>query len=349
MAKSDLDRALEREPLNFMKTHSVFPQDYTGHNPGIFNKPNSDTKGGAAVDETLVVERRARQIAYTKLALVVDKQNNQAQANTYNLFFETSDTIGTAAADHIACWFLPWASNHLTTFQLPPKMPKRPGSSPTATPSLDPDLFFTAAISGCSVMVAGDPRMPIVTHGGTRASRSKLTDENAFVAGNSRLHWQDLFEKELRKRGLALPISGVHKGDYINTAFSGTTPEAAKYEKFLKDGKLTSMRIDRVMPQGCVFGVRDAAGSWSFYLQKTVTFTFTRLRKKKGLLSSSYVPAVVKSQKGLAEGQEAEMIEDQRTASVTIEVVKFFPGNGTASASALLPPEQVKAILESYL
>jgi len=50
-------------------------------------------------------------------------------------------------------------------------------------------------------------------------------------------------------------------------------------------------RIDRVMPQGCVFGVRDGAGSWSFYLQKTVTFSFTRLRKKKGFLSSSYVPA----------------------------------------------------------
>jgi hypothetical protein len=348
MAKSDLDLALERDPLEFMKTHSVFPQDYTGHNPGIFNKPNSDSKGGAALDETLVVERRARQIAYTKLALVVDKQNNDVQANTYNLFFETGDTIGTAAPDNIACWFLPWASNHLTTFQLPPKIPRKPGVA-TGKTHLDPDLFFTAAISGCSVMVAGDPKSPIVTHGGTRAARSKLTDENAFLAGNSRLHWQNLFQRELSKRGLALPIHGVHKGDYINTAFTGTTPEAAKYEKFLKDDKVTSMRVDRVMPQGCVFGVRDAAGSWSFYLQKTVTFTFTRLRKKKSLLSTSYVPALVQSKKGLAPGEKATMIEDQKTASVTIEVVRFFPGNGTAAASALLPPSQVKAILESYL
>jgi hypothetical protein len=347
MAKSPLDTALERDPLEFMKTHSVFPQDYTGHNPGIFNKPNSDTPGGAAVDETLVVERRARQIAYTKLALVVDPQNQQSQANTYNLFFETGATIGTAAADHIACWFLPWASNHLTTLQLPPKIPNRPGG--VASTALDPNLFFTAAISGCSVMVAGDPKSPIVTHGGTRAARSKLTDDNAFVAGNSRMHWQSLFERELAKRGLALPIHGVHKGDYINTSFTGTTPEASQYEKFLTNEKMTSMRIDRVMPQGCVFGVRDAAGSWSFYLQKTVTFTFTRLRKKKGFLSKSYVPAVVASKKGLAAGEKAAMIEDQRTASVTIEVVKFFPGTGRAAASALLPPSQVKAILESYL
>jgi hypothetical protein len=126
------------------------------------------------------------------------------------------------------------------------------------------------ARSGCSVMVAGDPKSPIVTHGGTASSRSKLTDENAFTA-------------------------------------------------------------------------------WSFYLQKTVTFTFTRLRKKKGTLSTSYVPAVVPSRKGLAPGEKATMIEDQKTASVTIEVVRFFPGNGKAAASALLPPSQVKAILESYL
>ena len=222
MAKTELDVALERNPLEFMKTHSVFPQDYTGHNPGIFNKPNSDTKGGAALDETLVVERRARQIAYTKIAPVVDPQNQQSQGNTYNLFFETGATIGTKAADHIACWFLPWASNHLTMIQRPPKIPTRLGGAPSS--AVDPDLFFTAAISGCSVMVAGDAKSPFVTHGGTRTARSKTSDENA-------------------------------------------------------------------LPQGCVFGVRDGAGSWSFYLQKTVTFSFTRLRKKKGFLSSSYVPA----------------------------------------------------------
>jgi hypothetical protein len=57
----------------------------------------------------------------------------------------------------------------------------------------------------------------------------------------------------------------------------------------------------------------------------------------------------VPSKKGLAPGEKAAMIEDQKTASVTIEVVRFFPGNGRAAASALLPPGQVKAILESYL
>lgn len=346
MAKSDLDLALERDPLEFMKTHSVLPQDYTGHNPGIFNKPNSDTRGGAQVDETLTVDARKRQIAYSKLALVTDPHSRQVQANTYKLFFETGENVGAAASDHIACWFLPWASNHLTRIQLPPKIPARAGKKAP----LDPDLFFTAAISGCSVMVAGDPKTPIVTHGGTTAARSNLADPNAFLAGNSRLHWQKLFADDLAKRNIVAPIHGVHKGDYINTALSGTTPEAANYEKFLKDSNSTSMRVEQVMPQGCVFGVRDGQGSWSFYLQKTVTFTFTRLRKKrKGLFGSKYVPAMVKSQVGVAQGQEAPMIEDTRTASVTIEVVQFYPGNGKASVSQLLPPAQVKSILESYL
>lgn len=343
MAKSALDVALERDPLEFLKTHSVLPQDYTGHNPGIFNKANSATPGGADIDETLVIQRRLRQIAYTKVARVVDPQNQSEQKNTYKLFFETGTQAGFDAADYVACWFLPWASNHLTRMQIPPKLPPKPGAGKSP---LDPDLFFTAAISGCSVMVAGDPRAPIVTHGGTTDNRSNLKADNAFVGGNSRLHWQDLFQKDLTKHGLALPIHGIHKGDYVNTAFSGTTPEAAQYESFLKSSSAKSMRIDRVMPQGCVFGVRDATGSWSFYLQKTVTFTFTRLRKK-GRFNVKYVPATVQLDKGGAGG--AITIEDTTTASVTVEVVQFFPGNGRASVSSLLPPAQVRTLLESYL
>lgn len=197
-------------------------------------------------------------------------------------------------------------------------------------------------------MVAGDPKAPIVTHGGTASARSRPeVDENAFHLGNSRLHWSGLFEKELAKNGAQGPISGVHKEDYINRAFTKTTPEAMMYDRFLQDSKLKSLRIDCINPQGCVFGVRDAGGNWSFYLQKTITFTFTKLRKK-GVINTKYVPALMPITKAVPGGTQTEMVEDQRTASVTIEVVKFYPGTGKASVTNLMPPSQLRAVLEQH-
>lgn len=329
-----------------MKTHSVFPQDYLGlsRDTAIFNKQNSDTPGGAQIDETLAILQRERMIAYSKLETVRDKVKQVEQANTYQLFFKTGGQVG-GDDSYFPCWFLPWASNHLTKMHIPPRIPARAGRRA----SLDPDLFFTAAISGCSVMAAGDPKAPIVTHGGTAMARSMPgVNEDAFEFGNSRLHWSGLFERELARTGKGGPISGVHREDYVNRAFTGTTSEAMMYEQFLKNSKLKSLRIDAMNPQGCVFGVRDPAGNWAFYLQKTITITFTKLRKK-GVIGSKYVPATVQVMKAGPQGMRAEMEVDQRTASATIEVVKFYPGAGKASVTSLMPPSQLKAFLEQHV
>jgi hypothetical protein len=118
------------------------------------------------------------------------------------------------------------------------------------------------------------------------------------------------------------------------------------------------MRVEDVRAEGAVFGIRDAGGLWSFYLQKKARITFTRLRKiKKTFGSSQYKDIEIVTgrtkpvlDKGKPTGKHIpEVILDKRTVNVTISVVKFFPGGGNAGAGGVaLPPAQVKAILDSH-
>ena len=53
-------------------------------------------------------------------------------------------------------WFLPWADLNIIRLTIPVKGTSNP----------DPDIFFTAAINGCSVFVQGSARHPTVYHAG---------------------------------------------------------------------------------------------------------------------------------------------------------------------------------------
>ncbi|HWB83628.1 MAG TPA: hypothetical protein VG675_05785 [Bryobacteraceae bacterium] len=356
MAKSQVDRIFERAPLDFLRAYTISPGDFTSISTGFLSarsiydqKPHTQV-GGAAIDSTLTIKGYSDKVAYTTLEEVVDF-TGQREINAYKLFFRTAQEVGANADDYIACWFLPWASNHLTKMRIPPKLPPRPGVK-----FIDPDIFFTAAINGCSVMVAGDPKSPIITHGGTADSRSKLSEDNAFQNGNARQHWLNLFKQDLARSGNTSPILGIHKDDYINYALTGTTREAAQYEKFLEDNRLQTMRIDSVRPQGAVFGLRDGTGDWSFYLQKKVTITFTRLRKIKKLIGKSkYEPVEIQTGRVHTKTIDGKKVDvpvvalDSKVVSFTVELVKFFPGTGTGAATAMVDPARIKAVLESYM
>ncbi len=348
MAKSAIDQQFEAHPLDFLETHTVQPQDFKdlGRTVAIYDHKTHTQQGGAAIDTVLSINARANQIAYTKLEPIIDIQSKEiTDHNSYKLFFQQKAQLVGAPGDFIMCWFLPWASNHVTKLQIPPRIPPRPGA--LVSTATDPDIFFTAAINGCSVMVTGDPKSPVVAHGGTTDSRSNLSNENAFAGGNSRQHWTNLFQQNQQTAGNNGPILGIHKDDYINHALTGTTREAAEYTKYFEDNKANNLKVEAVRPKGAVFGLRDGAGNWSFYLQKSVTITFTRLRKKKSLLKgTSYVPAT----KTINKGGDAkdEVMLDQSTVTLPIQLVKFFPGGGGVPPNAYLPPETVKFVLNAY-
>lgn len=344
---SPQDRQFLANPLKFLETHTVQPQDFknVGASISIYDQKTHNQPGGANIDDVLTIRSRANQIAYTKLEPVLHHGTHAvADHNVYKLFFEQKAQLTAPASDYICCWFLPWASNHVTKLTIPPRIPPKPGQAvSTAT---DPDIFFTAAINGCSVMVTGDPKTPTVAHGGTQDDRSKLSNDNAFQGGNARAHWLRVFSQNQQNAGNNGPITGIHKDDYVNYALSGTTREAAEYVKYFESTPAKNMKVEHVLPKGAVFGLRDGAGNWSFYLQKSVSIIFMRLVKKSGFLKkTTYVPGMKTVDKG---GGATQVTVDQDTVTVPIQLVKFFPGGGNVIPDPYLPPATLKFVLDAY-
>ena len=131
MPLSDVDQRFMRDPLAFMKSISVQPQDYKDRGAGataLYNAtPHSYNTDGpkAAYDSMLSVQGGDNRVAYTKLT----ERLNSGMKNHFDLFFYSRGVARTTSVDnYIASYFLPWTSDHLTRIQIPPKVPARAGS-----------------------------------------------------------------------------------------------------------------------------------------------------------------------------------------------------------------------------
>jgi len=147
----------------------------------------------------------------------------------------------------------------------------------------NPGLFFTAALSGCSVIVVGDPRNPSVYHGG---SGNPVGGE---LQGHEKTEafW-------LRKAGrhgeiANKPLGSIGKTDYISELIGGARTDADRMDKQttlsiqLKQNLVASGALAEVslLPWGYVFGLRKDDGTWVFYLVKCVSLSYYKWRVKK--------------------------------------------------------------------
>lgn len=168
-------------------------------------------------------------------------------------------------------YFLPWdESGAIVKLRLPAKGAHDP----------DPDIFFTAAINGCSVFVQGQPDTPTVYHAGGNTGRSNHNDAANF--------WRRALMNHMRNSGTAHArgkLEGeVNKTHYIKTPGTegnSTTPIAEAYERELKArlNKKGSFEVTMVNPWGCVFGIRKGT-NWAFYLQENGTVVCNYVTKK---------------------------------------------------------------------
>ncbi len=236
---------------------------------------------------------------------------------------------------YVPMWFLPWNSEKLVGIEIPPKLPSREGrpalsrpraNAVTEPPSLtrpraqggtppeykppletDPDLFFTAAINGCSVFVTGDPKAPRVYHGGTQMEYRDPMDA---------VHkWRGLFREIEPQSYYSGDFGEVNKTHYVRSGLSSKPKEmrlittkdpttgkdvtrseflhdyktatSSAYKKYLKQlytspSGQRNIVVQRILPFGCVFGTRAANGNWSFYLQENVKITYTLVKETSG-------------------------------------------------------------------
>ena len=225
-------------------------------------------------------------------------------ALTFNC--STADSTPLAArANGAPIWWLPWESRHMVKVKIGAQgVPLQDGAG-VALPN--PNLFFTAAVSGCSVFVRGGALTPSVYHGGING---KLVDggsgktlvrgvfnKNQFkrLGGSTPGFWRQVLsgmdydmtqgDNDLLQGTAGAnkfnrandPVAEVNTTHYTSDKGTHTTRNSRNFESFLKkQAKSRGRRIDVVAPWGAVFGLRNGA-NWSFYLQQNVLVVYTKL------------------------------------------------------------------------
>ena len=157
-----------------------------------------------------------------------------------------------------------------------------------------PDYFFTAALSGCSVMVVGPAGAPTVYHCGVDAwANSPYTQaphNNPAPAANVTPEiWVDLVAH--LPGG---PAAGtIDKTNYVNDFTAGhpmTTANSRAIEGLLQGS--TGDNNATAVAWGADCGERGVGGNWSFYLQENVTLTW-RLRGARRFFARAALGRIV--------------------------------------------------------
>jgi len=174
--------------------------------------------------------------------------------------------VAAGGAGGFPAYFLPWDAYggvvHMTI----------PGGG------VGPRHFFTAALSGCSIMVSGPPNNPTVYHCGADAWGNCPYTQAPFInpapAPNvSPQIWHDLV---VNVAGLGVAFQAIDKTNYIvDFIGAGGTARSRLLEPQLRLRKFDNTAV--ALPWGAVFGLRDpATNNWSFYLQENVDMQWNK-------------------------------------------------------------------------
>ena len=196
----------------------------------------------------------------------VKRQTDPMRNRAADFLIEPSLTAATGTP----AYFLPWDSRGAAVEMTIPRF--APGGNATT----NPPIFFTAVLSGCSIVFKGTPDKPTIFHCGTAGGGA-----GADTQGDSNQFFRSML-RDIRSQGLGRSNRAVStqvlSTDYMHTrAGGGVAPghEAAfktKLETHYKDDLI----IENVNMWGCIFGFRNGV-NWEFYLQENATISFRKV------------------------------------------------------------------------
>ena len=184
------------------------------------------------------------------------------------------------SSDSFPVYYLPWQRNALIRVKLKPS-PHHPAQKGIIfKETIEPQVFVTAALQGCSIIVSGDPQEPIVYHINASSTTGPMgetlnTDSDAtFVAaaGAKVTKMQTLytdarsqFPKEGSKgaAGARPPQTFTSKSATLTEYSPGNLPTGQTRLLRRYHDKFTNVRG---LQFGTVFGIKGASG-WVFYRQ----------------------------------------------------------------------------------
>lgn len=254
--------------------------------------------------------------------------------------------LGTKA-DGVPAYFLPWDSRGGTVEMT---IPAGAGNEFEK----HPQLFFTAALSGCSIIIKGKASNPTIVHAGS-GQLPLPYDANTF--------WKDFVEHldshpdpGIRNARTGKVKAQATKGSYVSgmevpsgrayPATLKTTQHAVDFKRKLSDHYGDQLEIADVVPWGAVFGIRTG-GDWAFYLQENANITYFMRRKIQQVLEYTRGEPVMLPDKWV------RMMGPQHCVSRPMAVSPFFPaGTGAAKLTtrwrSLVRSDQMTDATEAY-
>ncbi|WP_077002958.1 hypothetical protein [Variovorax sp. KK3] len=259
------------EPLSFMQKYAIAPpNDVAGDRgstgtdidtTGFASHLNTNAAGSVPKSVRYARMMRDHKVAYAKLWK--DRQmGGKSGAEQEGIGVLRFDADYADDGSRKPIWFLPWdASTAIVRLTIPPK----------GTTAEDPDIFFTAAINGCSVFFQGSQANPTIYHAGGNTGQSDHNEGARF--------WREALRKHMANSASARAkgdiVAEVNKTQYVKmpgTKGNSSTAQAEEYERMLKAklDKAGKFTVTMVNPWGCVMGIRTGT-LWTFYLQENAT------------------------------------------------------------------------------
>jgi hypothetical protein len=174
------------------------------------------------------------------------------------IFLEFKNTV---TPGWVPMYYLPWCPGKILSLKIPPLDPTLGGA--------EPNVFFTAAINGCSIFFQGNPKHPTIYHAGG----------NPVTTGrDTTLVWRQLvnFLKDSTQGAIGAEINKTHHVTewHMDPTKPKGTQKSLDYSSYLTTNyKSPTVTVSSVSPWGCVFGYRDNNDDWNFFLQENATVT----------------------------------------------------------------------------
>ena len=181
----------------------------------------------------------------------------------------------------IPAWWLPWQRLRIVRLKIQDVAANNGQIALTGGGTMpNPDLFFTAALSGCSVFADGPTAAPRLYHGGFEKTSAIPSVPLAGPGDTTEAFWFRQLNKPTAR--------GIGKSDYVKELKPNATSDADRFEstrraaaleaRLRSTGDYVEFTHDAITlsPWGAVFGLRDGAGNWVFELVKNASANFFR-------------------------------------------------------------------------
>lgn len=243
--------------LGYARKYSFYPPDQA---EGYRAQGETQLTGKfAGFRHTLVND--AQKIVRLSVRKQIDQMRNRGAD------FLVQPSLTAVTGNH--AYFLPWDSRGAAVELTIPRFAL--GDDATA----NPPIFFTAVLSGCSIIFKGSASKPTIFHCGTAGGGA-----GADTVGDSNEFFRSMI-RNIKGQGLGRSnyntAAQVLSTDYMSTrAGGGVAPgHEATFQTKLQTHYDMNLVIENVNMWGCIFGFR-AATQWEFYLQENATISYRR-------------------------------------------------------------------------